>query len=329
MQNLDYRVVERAIEWLRDDRAIWLCTVVSTFGSSPREPGSLMVATADGQLLGSLSGGCVEEDFLARLTNGEYQLPAVIVRYGAPEGGPENARVRLPCGGILEVLVERMAATNENLAHLREVLGALGGEKEVERQVSLTDGKSRLEPASATGPRVVVNDGEEVVRIRIGPVAKLILAGYSTVAEACANFAISLGYQVVLCDPREEVTRDLELPGEVEFIPQLPSLYIASPGTCTPSTAVVAVTHDPRIDDLAMMAAVKTAAGYIGVMGSVRTSRARAERLLRTGGLGAAEIERIHMPIGLDLGSKTPAEIALAIMADIVRVRRGRVPVNV
>lgn len=328
MQNLDYRVVEQAIEWLRDDRTIWLCTVVSTFGSSPREPGSLMVATADEQHLGSLSGGCVEEDFLARLTEGEYQLTAVIVRYGASDGGPENARVRLPCGGILEVLVERMAANNESLVHLKEVLGAFGGEKEVERQVSLTDGKSRLEPASATGPRVVVDEGKEVVRIRIGPVAKLILAGYSTVAEVCANFAISLGYQVVLCDPREEVTRDLNLPGEVEFIPQLPSLYIASPGTCTPSTAVVAVTHDPRIDDLAMMAAVKTTAGYIGVMGSVRTSQARADRLRRTGGLTESEIDRIHMPIGLDLGSKTPAEIALAIMADIVRVRRGRVSVN-
>ncbi len=329
MQNLDYRVVEQAVEWLRDDRTVWLCTVVSTFGSSPREPGSLMVATSDGSHSGSLSGGCVEEDFLGRLVEGEYQLPAVIVRYGSPGGGPENARIRLPCGGILEVLVERMAATNENLSHLREVLGALSGEKEVERRVSLTDGKSRLEPSAVTGPRVILDEGEEVVRIRVGPVAKLILAGYSTVAEACANFAISLGYQVVLCDPREEVTRGLKLPGEIEFIPQLPSIYIASPGTCTPSTAVVAVTHDPRIDDLAMMAAVKTAAGYIGVMGSVRTSRARAERLRRTGGLCEAEIERIHMPIGLDLGSKTPAEIALAIMADIVRVRRGRVPGNI
>ncbi|ERP86827.1 hypothetical protein Q666_16205 [Marinobacter sp. ES-1] len=328
MQNLDYQVVEQAIEWLSDDRTIWLCTVVSTFGSSPREPGSLMVANADGQHLGSLSGGCVEEDFLARLTEGEYQLPAVIVRYGAPVGGPENARVRLPCGGILEVLVERMSATHENLAHLKEVLGALGGEKDIERQVNLTDGKRRTEPASATGPRVILDESQEVVRMRVGPVAKLILAGYSTVAEACARFAISLGYQVVLCDPRDEVTCDLKLPGDIEFIPQLPSLYIASPGACTPSTAVVAVTHDPRIDDLAMMAAVKTAAGYIGVMGSVRTSQARADRLRRTGGLTDTEIERIHMPIGLDLGSKTPAEIALAIMADIVRVRRGRVSVN-
>jgi len=198
------------------------------------------------------------------------------------------------------------------------------GEKELTRHIRLTDGMSWLEEAQPTGPRVMWEDGAERVSIRIGPIAKLVLAGYSTVAEACANFAINLGYQVVLCDPREEVTRNLNLPEGIEFIPALPSLYIASKGACTSSTAVVAVTHDPRIDDLAIMAAVKTSASYIGVMGSVRTSRARSERLRRSGGLSEAEIERIHMPIGLNLGSKTPSEIALAIMADIVRVRRGR-----
>lgn len=332
MQSLDYRVVEQAIEWLDNDRTVWLCTVLSTFGSSPREPGSLMVATSDGDHLGSLSGGCVEEDFLESLTNGEYELPAVVIRYGSPgqspqnspQNSPENARVLLPCGGILKVLVERLLARPNNLAHLEQVRSALCAEKELDRLVRLTDGTSWTEDARPNGPRVMHKEGEEVVRIRVGPVARLILAGYSTVAEACASFAISLGYQVVLCDPREEVTQGLNLPAGVEFIPLLPSLYIAAEGACTPSTAVVAVTHDPKIDDLAMMAAVRTSASYIGVMGSVRTSQARSERLHRTGGLSETEIERIRMPIGLNLGSKTPSEIALAIMADIVRVRRGR-----
>jgi xanthine dehydrogenase accessory factor len=112
------------------------------------------------------------------------------------------------------------------------------------------------------------------------------------------------------------------LPEGVEFIAQLPSVYLGKDGACAPSTAVVATTHDPKIDDLAMMAAVKTPAGYIGVMGSMRTSKARAERLKRSGGLTEAEIQRIHMPVGLDIGSKTPAEIALSIMADVVRARR-------
>jgi xanthine dehydrogenase accessory factor len=324
MQSLDYRVVEKAIEWLMQGKTIWFCTVLSTFGSSPREPGSLMVATRDGNSLGSLSGGCVEEDFLERLAGGEYQLPAVIVRYGEPGDGARNSRIRLPCGGLLEVLVERMSANQDNLAQLEQVKTAMSGETELARAVRLTDGRSWLDKTKPNGPRVVREEGEETVRIRIGPVARLILAGYSTVAEACASFAVSLGYQVVLCDPREEITRDVVLPVGVEFIAQLPSLYIGVPGACTQSTAVVAVTHDPRIDDLAMMAAVKTPASYIGVMGSKRTSRARAERLRRTGGLNEAEIARIHMPIGLSLGSKTPSEIALAVVADMVRVRRGR-----
>lgn len=324
MQSLDYQVVDQAVEWLSGGRTIWLCTVLSTFGSSPREPGSMMVAIGDGHHVGSLSGGCVEEDFLARLAGGEYNAAAVIVRYGGTGYSPESSRIRLPCGGTLEVLVERKEPGPENLAHLESVRGALSGEAERTRMVRLTDGKSWLEEARAAGPRVSQDESNELVSIRVGPVARLILAGYSSVAEACAGFALSLGYQVVLCEPREEVIRDIRLADGVEFIPQLPSLYIASPGACTPSTAVVAVTHDPRIDDLAMMAAVKSPAGYIGVMGSARTSEARAGRLRRTGGLSEADIERIHMPIGLGLGSKTPAEIALAIMADIVRVRRGR-----
>jgi len=324
MQSLDYRVVNQAIEWLAAGRTVWLCTVLSTFGSSPREPGSLMVARADGGHLGSLSGGCVEEDFLARLVDGEYELDTVILRYGASDSDPDNARIRLPCGGILEVLVERLPASPASQAHLEEVRSAMTGEQPLARRVCLSGGPAVLEPAPQAGPNVGWEADNETVSIRIGPVAKLILAGYSTVAEQCAQFAISLGYQVVICDPRDEVTRDRTMPEGVEFVPQLPSLYIASPEACHASTAVIAATHDPRIDDLAMMAAVKTRAGYIGVMGSKRTSQARADRLRRSGGLSDEEIARIHMPIGLDIGSKTPAEIALAIMADVVRVRRGR-----
>lgn len=133
---------------------------------------------------------------------------------------------------------------------------------------------------------------------------------------------MTLGYEVIVCDPNEAACAGFDVPGaRVET--RLPSAYI-SPNTCHGATAVVALTHDPRIDDLAMMEAVRTSAFYIGVMGSLRSSAARAERLVRSGGLSEAEIARIHMPIGLALGSKTPAEIALAVMADIVRVQHGR-----
>lgn len=323
MQSLDSQVVEQALKWAGAGETVWLCTVLSTFGSSPREPGSMMVARGDGAHCGSLSGGCVEEDFLERLVAGVYSSSATIVRYGMPGQAPENPRVRLPCGGHLDILVEKLAATPEVLDHLKRLRASLAGEPAVARHIRLTDGALSLSPVEPGSPRVQQDAQNETIRITVAPVARLILAGYSPVADACARFAISLGYQVVLCDPREDVAAGIQWPAGLEFVAQLPSVYLAARGVCHDSTAVVATTHDPRMDDLAMMAAVKTPAGYIGVMGSRNTSRARAERLRRIGGLNEAEIARIHMPIGLDIGSCTPAEIALAIMADVVRVRRG------
>ena len=154
MQSLDAQVVTQALEWARGGDTVWYCTVLSTFGSSPREPGSIMVANASGDHVGSLSGGCVEEDFLARVVAGEYTMPAVIVRYGAPGSGDGHPQVRLPCGGILDVLVERREATSANVQHFEQLSAALAGEQELLRRVSLADGAASLAPASAGGPRV-------------------------------------------------------------------------------------------------------------------------------------------------------------------------------
>ena len=153
------------------------------------------------------------------------------------------------------------------------------------------------------------------------PLQRLLLAGLSPVAQFCASFGLALGYEVIVCDPRKEVTSGFTLPG-VEVLDVLPAVYIAN-GGCHASTAVVALTHDPRMDDLTLLEAVRTPAFYIGAMGSQRTSSKRFERLARIGGLDDATLQRIHAPIGLRLGSKTPAEIAMAVMADILRVSNG------
>lgn len=323
MQHLDVQVVEQGLAWLEAGETIWLCTVLSTFGSSPRAPGSIMVACGDGSHLGSLSGGCVEEDFLARVQRGEFSQRVCIERYGDLREQPSAKRspVQLPCGGILEVLVERLPPELGNRQHLAELLAVLRGQQQKLRTVSLLDGHCSLRPVvHAGGDTVAVS--AECISIRVGPAARLIIAGLSSVARICAEFAVALGYEVILCEPREEEYRDFNLAG-VRLEKTFPSVFIAEAGNCHQQTAVVAMTHDPRIDDLAMMEAVKTDAFYIGVMGSRRTSDKRATRLLSTGGLTTQELERIHMPIGLALGSKTPAEIALAVMADILRVQRG------
>nr|WP_297459912.1 XdhC family protein [uncultured Halomonas sp.] len=321
MQPLDNEVIESAVCWSRAGEDVWLCTVLATYGSSPRAPGALLVARRDGRSVGSLSGGCVEEDFLAGLQAGDFQSSVQVVRYGESEG--DRQRLELPCGGILEVLVERLPATPESLRLLTALHEALRGQRRLIRQVSLHTGASGLE-ADEELPGVerpcVEREGDRL-RIRLGPTRRLVIAGVSPVSVACAEFARSLGFEVIVCDPRDESIESFDVAG-VDKRAILPSMYLAREG-CHAATAVVALTHDPRIDDLAMIEALRTPAFYIGVMGSRKTSVARAERLQRSGGLSREQIERIHMPIGLAIGSKTPAEIALAVMADVVRVYHG------
>jgi xanthine dehydrogenase accessory factor len=313
MQHLDLQVVRRALEWSCAGQRVWLCTVLATYGSAPRAPGSLLAVNVEGQWIGSLSGGCVEEDFLERVAEGLFDQSVSVVRYGAGDG------VSLPCGGVLDVLVEKLEPDCAVQAHLRELESALLGQRRLIREVDLASGARSVFADSEQGVRI--EREIDRVRVRIGAAQRLLLAGYSSVAQACAEFAVGLGFEVILCDPRDEVLDGVVLDG-VEIRRQLPSVFIAD-GGCHSDTAVVALTHDPRIDDLAMMEAVRTDAFYIGVMGSMQTSQKRFERLRRIGGLGDAELARIHAPIGLNLGSKTPAEIALAVLADILRIRSG------
>ena len=316
MNQLDLQVVQKARAWFAQGQPVWLCTVLATFGSAPRGPGAMLVCLGSGEHRGSLSGGCVEDDFLERVIGDFFKPVSQIVRYG--EGGLAPT-LALPCGGVLEVLVEYLAPTEETGAHLAAVEAAFAGEGLITRRVLLGTEHRGIYPGSMDSARVEV--GEEQVAIRIGAVQRLLLAGLSPVAEFCASFAIALGYEVILCELRKEVIRGFTLSG-VEVHELLPAVYIAN-GGCHVSTAVVALTHDPRMDDLTLLEAVRTQAFYIGAMGSQRTSSKRFERLTRIGGIDEATLQRIQAPIGLCLGSKTPAEIAMAVMADILRVSNG------
>lgn len=320
MQHLDLQVIERALQWVNQGHRLWLCTVLATFGSSPREPGAMLVARQNGEHLGSLSGGCVEEDFLERLRQGEFTQPIQRVCYGGQGESRQTSRVRLPCGGRLEVLVEQMQPNTATFAHLKAVHATLLGRQTLIRHVPLDGSEVQLIPAEMPGPAIIWE--ADRIGVRIGPALRLIIAGISPVSQACASFANTLGFEVIVCDPRKEACNEFSVQG-VKVRTVMPSTFIAS-GSCHAATAVVALTHDPRIDDLAIIEAVRTEAFYIGVMGSEQTSRQREARLLRSGGLEPEQVARVHMPIGLGLGSKTPAEIALAAMSDIVRVHRGR-----
>ncbi|WP_372740823.1 XdhC family protein [Neptunomonas sp.] len=315
MKNLDQQVIEQTLEWCYADETVWLCTVLATYGSSPRPPGAMLAAKADGNYIGSLSGGCVEEDFLTRLTKGELNLPKQIIKFG--ESDHDRQRLGLPCGGVLEVLVEQLTPNHENKTLFSNLVQGQKNQQTLIRCIELQGDNWHL----TTAPNISseIERTQQSIRIPIGPSRRLIIAGISTVANICAQFAKTLGFEVIVCDPREEVQADFNSTG-IEFKPILPSMFIAN-GGCHEATAVVALTHDPRFDDLTMIEAVRTNAYYIGVMGSKKTSAVRAERLQRIGGLSRSEIERIRMPIGLNIGSRTPAEIALSVMADILKTQ--------
>lgn len=315
MQNLDREVVLKSLEWVASG-PVWLCTVLRTYGSSPRAPGALMVINAGGRYCGSLSGGCVEEDFIGRVRAGEFSDESQIVHYG--DGGltPDH---RLPCGGILDILIEMLPATPHSALYLSRLAQALDGHVSLRKRITPPLACHYLEEC-AYSSGTVVQVQHRSIGLTIAAPPRLIVAGLSTVALYCAGFAAALGFETIVCENRPDVLENfislLQAGAVLREI--FPARYLEEEG-CHANTAIVALTHDPRIDDLTMMEAVNTRAFYLGVMGSARNSQNRLIRLQAIGGLTPDELRRIHAPVGIDLGSSTPAEIALSVMADIVR----------
>jgi xanthine dehydrogenase accessory factor len=339
MRSSQQHIIESVNDWLTASQQVWLCTILKTWGSSPRPVGAMLACNSQGELVGSLSGGCIEEDFLEQLKDG-----SLTERYNA-EGGPfvieygvteaEQARLKLPCGGQLHVLLESIEPSSENRAVFFELVQALQNHSRVSRRVDLATGvlsvhsvdagsdaaSSTLEMDCDDSKLESVEVGGGVMVHRLSPVYRLLLLGAGDVARYVAEMAIALEYEVTLCDPRPNYLDHWSVNG-VEVSASLPDDLVRSKFS-NPYSGIVALAHDPRVDDMALMEALKTDAFYVGAMGSERTSAARRERLPELG-LSEEEIQALHAPIGFSIGSKTPAEIAIAVMAEITAVRHGR-----
>ncbi|QHM70797.1 XdhC family protein [Mixta intestinalis] len=326
MHSLDQQVIACALKWHQQGAVVWLCTVLRSWGSAPRGPGAMLVANQQGEFCGSLSGGCIEDDFLARVQQGEFMRDSQLVRYG--EGGLTSP-VLLPCGGVLEVLIERLPVDAASLTHLSRLQQTLAGDERIVKQVTIGQ-RARLEDDKADAPRTLHYDNHSVT-LPVGSVLTLLLAGYSMVSRECLRMAQMLRMQVIVCEHRETFWRQLceqqndpqTEQGSLRCIHQHPARYLEQYGT-TRHTAIICTTHDARVDDLTLLEAINTPAFYLGAMGSTSSSQQRIARLRDIGELDEHQLQRIHAPVGLPIGSKTPTEIALAIMADIVRVKNGR-----
>jgi len=309
-QASDLEVLTVARDWLEAGQKAALVTVLRTWGSAPRAPGALLAVRSDGAMAGSVSGGCVEQELAERYRRGELGTPfPTLVDFGVD--GREASRLGLPCGGRLELLVEELDTPRPVSALLsRLASGAL-----VARRVCLRTGEVSIH-AGANRPELEVNE-DSVTKV-FGPAWHLLLIGDGQLARRLAIMAKLLDYRVTICDPRELFADPAPL-SDVAYSRLMPddaALSLAD----DPRSAIVTLAHDPKLDDLALSAALLTNACYVGALGSERSAAARRERLTQLG-LTASQIARLDAPAGLSIGSKRPAEIALSILAGITAAR--------
>jgi xanthine dehydrogenase accessory factor len=318
MDSVDLDVLKRSAEWLDEGRRVLLVTVVKTWGSSPRPEGAMLAVREDGLVAGSVSGGCIEDDIVDRTRReGQKATRCEVVTYGVT--ADEARRFGLPCGGTIQLVLEPLTRESGMRALLREIeAGQL-----VARRLELASGFATLHPAQATDG--LKFDGKVLTTIH-GPRYRMLVIGASQLSKYLAEIAAGLDYQVTICDPREEYTETWDVPG-VRLVRTMPDDTVKAM-QLDERCAVVALTHDPKLDDLALMEALKSPAFYVGALGSRANNAKRRERL-REFDLTDAEIARLHGPIGLYIGSRTPPEIAISILAEVTAVKNGVGPQDV
>jgi len=312
MDSVDLEVLKTSVRWLEQGRRVLLVTVVKTWGSSQRPEGAMLALRDDGVVIGSVSGGCIEDDLIDRVRReGLHYTQPEAVKYGI--SAEEAHRFGLPCGGTLQLVLEPLNASSGIEALLRAVeAGQL-----VARTLDMATGASTLQHATVT-------DGLQFDEARLvtihGPRYRMLVIGAGQLSRYLCQIAVGLDYQVTVCDPREEYSEEWSIPGVamVRTMPDDTVMAMKLDERC----AVIALTHDPKLDDLALMEALKTPAFYVGALGSRRNNANRRERL-KEFDLSDAELARLHGPVGIYIGSRTPPEIAISILAEVTAAKNG------
>ncbi len=319
MDNVDVQVLKRAEQWIAEGRRAVMGTIVRTWGSAPRPVGSLVVIRDDGQVVGSVSGGCIEDDLVDKVRSKALALgrPQRLT-YGIT--ADEAFRFGLPCGGTLELVLEPLGAGSR----VAELLQRIGEGRQTLRRLDLATGVVTLEDGRGTD--VLAVDEHRLLSVH-GPRWRLLLIGAGQLTHYVATMALALDYQVTICDPREEYADGWMVEG-TQLLRTMPDDTVTA-FRSDRHTAIIALTHDPKLDDLALMEALKSEAFYVGAIGSQKNQAKRKERLLEFG-VTAAELDALHGPVGLKNGARTPPEIAVSILAEITASKYGyRIPTPV
>ncbi|MBU3070386.1 XdhC family protein [Aestuariicella sp. G3-2] len=318
MKNTQLEVLQSALEGLKRGLDVTLVTVIKTYGTSPRPVGSLLVVCSDGSFCGSVSGGCIEDDLLERLTSSP-PVQFEISTYGETE--KERHHFGLPCGGTLEVLLEPLKGQSQQL---QELVSALESRQTVARTVNIgkaIEGSTPQVSIRAWEPQDRPEFRNGIWKNVLGPVWRLLIIGAGQTSAYLAEMATALGYRIFVCDPRPQYRQNWSVK-DTSFVDGYPDDAVRS---LQPDerTAIVALTHDPKLDDLALLEALKSPAFYVGALGSFNTNQNRRRRLQQHFDFSNAEVSALRGPVGLPIGSKTPPEIAVAILAELTGLRHG------
>ncbi len=312
MDSVDLQVLKSACDWMKTGHRVVLVTVVKTWGSAPRPIGALTAIRDDGMLEGSVSGGCIEDDMILKVRNKDLvQDKPVTTQYGV--SAEEASRFGLPCGGTLELVLEPLNANSG----LDKLLAHVERHELVKRSLDMETGLATLAPAVNSDQ--LTFDGKNFVTIH-GPRWRLLIVGAGQLSKYLAQMGQALDYNVIVCDPREEYTEGWDVPG-AEIRRGMPD-DVVTELNLDGHSAVVTLTHDPKLDDMALLEALKSPAFYVGAIGSKKNNDSRRERLAGFD-LSAGEIAKLRGPVGLKIGSKTPPEIAIAILAEMTAVKNG------
>jgi len=308
MDSLDLQVLQQARDWRAAGHAAWLVTVIETWGSAPRPAGSSLVINDDGTFLGSVSGGCIEEHLVARLDR-EFPDKPYTTSYGV--SADEARRFGLPCVGTMVVAIEPILDAEGIARSVEEI-------RNRRRVVRTLDMASGVATVTEAGRDDKFGFDGKVLRNVVGPNWRLVIVGAGHLARYLARMALMLDFSVYVTDPRLEYRAQWDVPDAV-LLEGMPDDAILALGIDA-CTAVVTTAHDPKVDDMALLEALKSDAFYIGALGSSRTSAKRRIRL-ELFDLTPAQIDRLRAPAGIPIGSHTPAEIAPSMLAEVVARR--------
>ncbi|MBI5930677.1 MAG: XdhC family protein [Chloroflexi bacterium] len=337
-------ILDAVQNWLDEQHPIALATVVNTWGSSPRAPGSKMAVTADMAIIGSVSAGCVENAVIQEAVGSLQDGKPRLLHYGVSDDTAWD--VGLTCGGKISIYVEPLDLqlwhltadlVQQDNAHAAATI--LEGDLVGKKVLVGSDGATLYASAGLTSNQTAILADAAYQSLQAGqtkpctvaelnvfievhvPRPRLIIVGGAHVAMALQQFARQLGFEVMLVDPRKTFATAERFPDVAQILHTYPDKALPQIGL-TNQTYLAVLTHDPKIDDPALRTALPAAVRYIGVLSSRRTHEKRIERLTAQG-VDTSLFERIHTPIGLNIGAKTPEEIALSIMAEIIAVKNG------